>query len=306
MKDPGNEMSGDTNVGDGVGMLNGRECPTCGPLRILSFGAGVQSSYVARMSIIGDIPPFDHVIFADTGDEPESVYVNVAWWQERFAAEGVAFHIVSAGPSISSVVMDAVKGRGKQAPIPLFIRNQRGDRGITRRQCTGNYKIQPILRLVRELVGVAGKRHNHITDALAVQTMGISWDETQRMRDPAYTWIRNDYPLVDRRITRSTCIQTIQGDPDFPDPPRSACWHCPFHSDEEWRHLRDHEPASFAKAVALDAALRRPGALGLSVLKGERFVHASLTPLGDVDFDNEEDRGQGVLWGNECEGMCGL
>lgn len=52
------------------------------PLRILSFGAGVQSSYVARMSIVGDIPPFDHAIFADTGDidgVPGTV-VQVANW----------------------------------------------------------------------------------------------------------------------------------------------------------------------------------------------------------------------------------
>lgn len=276
------------------------------PLRILSFGAGVQSSYVARMSIVGDIPPFDHVIFADTGDEPESVYVNLAWWRERFEREGVEFHVVSEGRSISSVVMDAVENRGKQTPIPLFVRNQDGGRGITRRQCTSNYKIAPILRKVRELVGVAGKRHNHITEALAIQVMGISWDETQRMRDPHYSWLRNEYPLVDRRITRWDCIQTIQSDTDYPDPPRSACWHCPFHSDEEWRHLRDNEPASFAKAVELDAALRRPGALNLSGLKSEPFVHSSLRPLSEVDFDNAEDKGQGVLWDNECEGMCGL
>ncbi len=32
------------------------------PIRVLSFGAGVQSSYVARASLLGELPPFDHVV----------------------------------------------------------------------------------------------------------------------------------------------------------------------------------------------------------------------------------------------------
>ena len=38
------------------------------------------------------------------------------------------------------------------------------------------------------------------------------------------------------------------------------------------------------------------------------FLHASLTPLGEVDFSTDTERGQGMLagFGNECEGMCGV
>lgn len=272
-------------------------------LRILSFGAGVQSSYVARMSIIGDIEPFDHVIFADTGDEPQSVYDNVAWWADRFRSEGVEFHTVAKG-SIADDVRRVMAGEIRSASNPPFhLKNPDGSKGFLGRKCTRDHKVAPINRKVRELVGVAGKRHTHITDTLAVQTIGISWDEAQRMRDPAYPWLRHSYPLVERRITRAQIVAEMAAQDEFPEPARSACWHCPFHSDMEWRYLRDNEPAAFAQAVEFDAELRRGR---IPHLHAEPYLHASLKPLSEVDFDNEEDKGQQVLWGNECEGMCGL
>lgn len=276
------------------------------PLRVLSFGAGVQSSYVARMSVIGEIPPFDHVIFADTGDEPAAVYEHMEWWQKRFADEGVSFHVVRKGLAISEVVIEAIENRGKRTPIPLFVQKPDGSKGITQRQCTGDFKIAPIMKKIRELVGVAGKRHTHITDHLVTQIIGISWDEAHRMRDGHYPWIRNEYPLVDRRINRWDCVAEMASDDKYPNAPRSACFHCPYHDAATWRHMRDHQPDDFAKAVALDARLREPGAMQLSNLRYPAYLHSSCRPLSEVDLDNAEDKGQGVLFGNECEGMCGL
>ena len=64
-----------TNSSKQKGDAAERECAQlmAAPVRILSFGAGVQSSYVARASLLGEIEPFDHVVFADTGDEPADV-----------------------------------------------------------------------------------------------------------------------------------------------------------------------------------------------------------------------------------------
>jgi hypothetical protein len=46
-------------------------------LRILSLGAGVQSSTVALLAAEGAIPPLDCAIFADTGSEPAAVYAHL-------------------------------------------------------------------------------------------------------------------------------------------------------------------------------------------------------------------------------------
>ena len=46
-------------------------------INILSLGAGVQSSTLLLMSLYGEIPPLDYVIFADTGWEPTAVYKHL-------------------------------------------------------------------------------------------------------------------------------------------------------------------------------------------------------------------------------------
>ena len=43
-------------------------------LSALSLGAGVQSTTVLLLALDGTLPPFDAVVFADTGDEPAAVY----------------------------------------------------------------------------------------------------------------------------------------------------------------------------------------------------------------------------------------
>lgn len=138
------------------------------PIRFLSFGAGVQSSYLARAILNGDIEPVDHVVFADTGDEPDDVYRNLEWWKERFARNGIPFHIVRPTRPISEQIYDAIEGRSKAVPIPVFVKREDGGSGLAPRQCTSSYKLAPIRKLIREIVGVQGRRHTHITDHLAL------------------------------------------------------------------------------------------------------------------------------------------
>ena len=186
---------------------------------------------------------------------------------------------------------------------PFFVRNPDGTQGIMRRKCTADHKVAPINQKIRELVGLQGKRHMHLTDILVLQTFGISWDEVQRMRSPVYPWIEHDYPLVDTRTTRATIIATMKDDDRFPTPVRSACFHCPYHGDDEWRYLRDNEPEAFEAAIRFDQLIRSKP---IPKLNGTPFLHRSLQPLEEIDFDNAEDKGQGTLFDAECEGMCGL
>ena len=48
-------------------------------LRVLSLGAGVQSSTLALMIEKGEIPMVEAAIFADTGGEPAVVYKWLDW-----------------------------------------------------------------------------------------------------------------------------------------------------------------------------------------------------------------------------------
>ena len=69
-----------------------------------------------------------------------------------------------------------------------------------------------------------------------------------------------------------------------------------------WRHIRDGDPDAWADAVGVDRAIR----ISLRGIRGEVFLHRSAVPLDQADLATAEERGQLDLWGNECEGMCGV
>ncbi len=54
------------------------------PIHILSLGAGVQSSTLALMAAAGEVSPMPTAaIFADTQDEPASVYKWLDWLEKQ-------------------------------------------------------------------------------------------------------------------------------------------------------------------------------------------------------------------------------
>jgi 3'-phosphoadenosine 5'-phosphosulfate sulfotransferase (PAPS reductase)/FAD synthetase len=54
-------------------------------LRVLSLGAGVQSTTLALMIEKGEIPMVDAAIFADTGAEPKEVYTHLEWLKKQLS-----------------------------------------------------------------------------------------------------------------------------------------------------------------------------------------------------------------------------
>lgn len=267
------------------------------PLRILSLGAGVQSTTLALMAERGDIPPVSCAIFADTHAEPAAVYRHLDWLHSVLS---FPVHVVSRG-SLRQEILDASAGKkGAWGRPPLFIVNPNGSDGMTRRQCTGDYKIDPIMRKVRELAGVArrspGPRH-----VVVEQLMGISLDEAHRMRDARFRWIRHEYPLVDLRMTRQACLRWL-AERSYPTPPKSACTFCPFHSDAMWREMKDTDLESFEDAAAVDDALRSGHHF---MLKGTPYLHRKRIPLREVDFTDPRSL-NGDLFAEECEGVCGV
>ena len=150
-------------------------------LRVLSLGAGVQSSTLALMAAHGEIGPMpDCAIFSDTGWEPAAVYQHLAWLRSSNVLP-FPVHVISAG-DIRTDLLRASSG-ARWASIPAFTRTvKRGcvEVGMIRRQCTKDYKIVPIRRKVRELVGLTRRKS---PDAPIVeQWIGISLDEVIRSR----------------------------------------------------------------------------------------------------------------------------
>ena len=267
-------------------------------LRLLSLGAGVQSTTLLLMSLHGELEPLDGVIFADTGWEPRAVYAHLETLEARCRLANLPFHRVSAG----HIKEDALAPDRRFASMPFHVLNVRGSAGMIRRQCTREYKIAPINRKVRELLGgnTRGKQ--------VEQWLGISLDEAGRMRTSRVGYIRLQYPLVDKRMRRHDCERWLVAH-GYPIPAKSACIGCPFHGDRQWRHLKDTAPSEWADAVAFDEAIRNGNVrLGKAGLRGRAFLHRSLKPLSEVDLTTSQERGQLDLdlFGNECDGVCGV
>lgn len=279
---------------------------------VLSLGAGVQSSALALMAAKGEIGPMpDFAVFADTQAEPQSVYDWLDWLECELP---FPVYRVSKGDLTLDQLTPAVRqsdgSSGAKAGtsyvkklIPVFGLMPDGSQvAAIGRKCTADYKIAPINRFVKGRCGV-GRGQKDVT---VTQWIGISLDEMQRMKESRVGWSQHRWPLIELKMRRSDCIQWMK-DNGYPEPPRSACYYCPFHSDAEWRRLRDDDPEHFNKAVIFDKKLRGCFSEHDKHTKMEVYLHRSCKPLGEVDFDNDEDKGQ-MVWDfqAECEGMCGL
>ena len=275
------------------------------PLRIISLGAGVQSTCMALMAAHGEITPMpDAAIFADTGAEPNPVYRHLEWLMSGNVALPFPVYVVSAG-NLGDEILKATRQQGKRgshARPPFFVDNGDGTDGMIRRQCTGDYKIDPINKKIRELLGLRPRQR--WPKAVGVeQWIGISTDEAVRMKPSQVPTIRIRWPLIEQRMSRWDCLRWLERH-DYPEPPKSACTFCPYRSDEAWRDLRRNDPAGWQQAIEVDDAIRQ-GLAGPG-LRGTLYVHRSRQPLRDVDLSTAEDRGQLNFFENECEGMCGV
>ncbi|MDA2809883.1 hypothetical protein O4J56_04470 [Nocardiopsis sp. RSe5-2] len=258
-------------------------------LRLLSLGAGVQSSALLLLSAQGAIPRFDYALFADTGWEPAAVYRHLERLEGVAAGAGIPIRRVSAG----NIRHDALDERHRFASMPLFIAKPDGRRGMARRQCTSEYKVRPLKREARRLLGYPHPARVP-QGVYAEQAIGISTDEFHRAKDADVAYLRNVFPLLDIGWTRQDCraYLALYG---LGDTPKSACIGCPYRSNASWARLRAEEPEAFADAVDFDAAIRHghPAAATRGMpLEGAFYLHPARIPLGEVDLGEEAEPGE--------------
>jgi hypothetical protein len=252
---------------------------------IQSYGAGVQSRAMLFMAIRGDLPRPDRIVFADTQAEPEAVYQAVQEDRQHAEDEGIPFDIVTYGDLSATDKWGGVS-------IPAHTLNpQTGSKGMLRRQCTGRFKVDPIKRHLRAL----GYKHVRML-------LGITTDESIRVKDSRVGWIENVYPFIARNISRDDCDAYLRrlGKAAV----KSACVFCPYRSNYGWAKIRAN-PTDWAAAIEYDRKLRHKRPIG-----GELFVHPDRVPLEEAQVPDLStmiplfDDGDG--FGNECEGYCGL
>jgi hypothetical protein len=248
-----------------------------------------------------DVKP-DFAIFADTQQEPPWVYETLAYIK---ANGSIPVRVVTAGNIGDDLRRASNTTGGRFAALPFWMDS---DQVTTpgRRQCTREYKIDVIIKEIRRLLRfrkgerIAGK-------ALAESWIGISTDESHRAKPSRKRWIKHRWPLLfDHPMRRGDCLAWMKAQ-GHPIPSKSACLMCPYRKTIEYARWREEHPALFAEAVKFDHLIRSTGTM--RGMKNEQFVSRLLMPLDEIPTvaELEGDKNEQIdLFGNECEGICGV
>lgn len=297
-----------------------------------NISGGLQSTTMSWASFKGLIPPFDLLIFADTGWERESTYRTIESVEKAAKDFGIPFQTVSNGnireQAIESGNTNSTYGDWRDEEgygflkMPVYTIDGLGNKSMSSKQCTTEFKIHPIQNHLRERFG---------EDATFKQNIGISLDETQRMRKSALKYITFHYPLVfDLKWARSHCIEWLKSE-NIPVPSKSSCIGCPLHDAENWQMLNEKEREDvieFDRHIrhmqAHVNALPKPKKIPIGQLtlidmtevdeyiaryplkvrqKTRIYVHRDVIPVEDVISGNHKE--EQIEYNSEDEGGCG-
>jgi len=178
---------------------------------VISYGGGVQSTALVVLAM-RERWPIDEIVHVDLVDAESPAtreYVRYfrEWLQREYGRDIVVIERDLYGDMLARPGFTPVPWRGRR------------ERFMLKRQCTREYKVQPLQRYLYDRY--PGERVGLM--------LGISVDEYHRMRDSSAARIDHVYPLVDRRLTRWQCRDVIER-AGLAVPWKSSCWFCPFRS----------------------------------------------------------------------------
>jgi len=234
------------------------------PLKFVSLGWGIQSWTLVAMSALGEIPKIDYAIHADTTHEAAHTYAHAKKWTPWLEDHGI--RVVTVRSDVTDIQNPEVY---KGVFIPAYtIADVSKSHGVLNRTCTSRWKIQPIRQFVRTLIP---KTQPNIVEAW----MGISLDEWTRMRDSDVKYIKNVYPLIDRRINRADCVAWLERN-ELDVPEKSACVFCPYHNIPTWNRMKQKGGNDWEKAIDIDNLIRDKRE------NHQLFVHTARKPLEEA------------------------
>jgi hypothetical protein len=281
-------------------------------LKILSFGCGIQTVTMYFMSCLGVLPRLDYAIMGDTLDEKRKTYEYLEWLQKWQKENNGIPIIVNSKSKLSDDLRAGLNSTGQRfVSIPAYTKNADGSVGMIRRQCTSEYKIDPVNKAIRKIYGLPKGKWTPKTEVW----IGITIDEASRMDAAYFNWQTKVYPFcgfkfgkkdserVDyfpKPLTKTDCIRWLE-EKGFPVPPKSACKYCPFQSDYSWGLMKKNEPEDFKEACDLDDDIRNGSKKGFVA---PIYLHESCKPLREVNFgENQIDLFESDI-SKECKGYC--
>ena len=261
--------------------------------RVLHLGAGTQSSAIYALMVHGEVEPCDVAIFSDLHDEPGWVYEQLEFLR---SLHGPPIETVSKGKLGDDLIRGENSTGQRFTSIPAYTTFVEGQKqGITRRQCTFEYKITPIERSIRrDVFGLEPGRP--IPNGSSVTCLfGFSMDESKRAVKMQKQFARKpsnwfcEFPLFDDEIkmTRQDCQNYM--DRLYGETWRSArCVFCPFQRNSHYAELKVYDPPGFERACEVDDGLRTTGAIANRDMNQAMYIHESCVPLRDANLDKDQ------------------
>lgn len=268
---------------------------------IVSYGGGTQSTAMILMALNGEygLQRPDFGVYADTGGEPEFINEYVRYFID-YVKQKYDFDIYktqSGNGLLHKLTIEPPRksksGNHYTSSVPpYYTLSNDGKVGMLMRQCTDDFKISPLNKLINSKL----KKNEPY-----IKWFGISFDERSRMRIGTKRVIHY-YPLVENFVRRIESINYVKAQGLKP-PLRSSCFFCPFHSDRYWQWLKDFHPVEFARAVDFE-----------KTVQGRRndyntdqvFLHKSCKPLDQVIFTDKDQLNMFPELIDECGGECGI
>lgn len=244
--------------------------------QIWASGGGVQSAAIAALIVQGKLRP-DLAVIVDTGREQSTTWDYMeSIVSPALASVGVTLHRVKKA---AYATVDLFGGKdGESLLIPAFT-NQSGDIGKLPTFCSNEWKTRVMQRWATD----RGVKES-------TTWIGISVDEMHRMKLSKGKWGYR-HPLIELGMNRGDCEALVKR-MGWPKPPRSSCWMCPNHTQEEWRDIKENKPEDWRRAVLFDKYIR--------IQDANAYVHHDCKPLDQVDLEDQN----GVLFSHCDSGMC--
>lgn len=211
--------------------------------KVFSCGGGVQSTACLVLAAKKEID-FPVFIFANVGDKAEDP-LTIQYIQEVLKpyakTSGITWIDVQKKnrKGVAVDLYDDLLRPTRTINIPVRMKN--GSPG--NRNCTAEWKIKPIAKWIK-------------TNALGCELgKGISTDEPHRATPSRESDVyKSVYPLMELGIDRAQCLRIVK-EAGLPQPPKSACWFCPYKTGQGWTDMKTRRPELFNKAVELEQVL---------------------------------------------------
>ena len=187
-------------------------------------------------------------LFANVGDDAENPatlqYIKEIskLFADRHNIDIIELQRIRRDGSIETLMSRIVNSKSS---ISIPVRMSNGAPG--NRTCTVDFKIKVIEKWL--------KNNGFSKDNKANVGIGFSTDEAHRAGKAFINPVSNlCYPLIEFGYSRQDCLNIIRL-AGLPQPPKSACWFCPFHRTSEWQRLRRETPHLFKQAIELETML---------------------------------------------------